>query len=91
MATQTPSTPKSKGGRTSKKTPGVVYDKTAYYLPESHAVLLQLAEMFLKRKAEAVCTGQAILELLLLVSQNIVGLSIVYQPYGYQHLSKRSD
>jgi len=62
MATQTPVTPKSKGGRTSKKTPGVTYDKTVYYLPESHALLLQFVEMFLKRKGESAYKAQSILE-----------------------------
>jgi len=62
MATQSPSTPKSKGGRTSKKTPGVLYDKTAYYLPESLALLLQFVEMFLKRKGESVYASQTVLE-----------------------------
>lgn len=72
MATQSQSATKSKGGRTSKKTPGIAYDKTPYYIPESLALLFQLAEIFLKRKGDSICTTQALLEAAM--ANQVVGL-----------------
>ena len=61
MATQPPSSKKSAGGRISKKTPGVVYNTTAYYIPESLAALLQYVEMVSRKRADPILS-QAIIE-----------------------------
>ncbi|MGI4742590.1 MAG: hypothetical protein ACRYG7_46115 [Janthinobacterium lividum] len=61
MATQSPPPKKSAGGRISKKTPGVAYDATAYYIPETLAGLLQYVEMVSRKKADPILS-QPILE-----------------------------
>jgi hypothetical protein len=61
MAAQSPSPKKSAGGRISKKTPGVAYNTTAYYIPENLAELLQYVEMVSRKRADPILS-QAILE-----------------------------
>jgi hypothetical protein len=62
MATLSSSTKKSAGGRISTKTPGVVYSKTAYHIPESTHLLLQYASMVLGKRGEPIHTLQPMLE-----------------------------
>lgn len=61
MAAQSPSPKKSAGGRISKKTPGVNYNTTAYYIPENLAALLQYVEMVSRKRADLILS-QPILE-----------------------------
>lgn len=61
MAAQSHSPKKSAGGRISKKTPGIAYNKTAYYIPENLAGLLQYVEMVSRKRADPILS-QAILE-----------------------------
>jgi hypothetical protein len=62
MAAQSPADKKSAGGRISTKTPGVVYSKTAHYIPDSLAELLHYLVMVLRKRADPINSNQAILE-----------------------------
>lgn len=62
MPTQSHSPKKGTGGRISKKTAGVAYNKTAYYFPESTIELIQYIGMVLRKRADPINSTQAIME-----------------------------
>jgi hypothetical protein len=61
MADKSPSPKKNAGGRISKKTPGVEYSTTAYYITDTLAGLLQYVEMVSRKKGDPILS-QTILE-----------------------------